>query len=425
MGSQPNGSTYSSTNGHGHQTNNESARQRAFKEFHKRTGVKPFSPDFIDSMVAIMRDPDSCLSERVTVWAKWRAWGNSSEYAVGHWDPEKTRRPFDQTDCALDLAWFEEGRPLAFVERAPEDYRAKARQPAAPERPAGVIHKTIMSRAFAKAETRGTLSSDGRKVIPPVSPPENRQPKLLDPATFKDSNQFLTWFKVADPDNFQKWQEAKTRYFEARKVARIRYREWRKPATSEAAISIDVMPLKANEEININGDGQVGRSVVLAATAPELETDRPTDRPPSTIDNSPTPEPGPPPPAEPPAPEPTAERLAEIQAAIPAALCKKLIDTPTVKLIKEIDRILAGAPVAYFAERIRQRYDTITSLGFLRKLAADAAAAWRRTSAAPPGDLVEPEKPKTPAELRREKEDAYFEEQMKNLRTKEAANGTN
>lgn len=134
-------------------------------------------------------------------------------------------------------------------------------------------------------------------------------------------------------------------------------------------------------------NGGVGRSVSSA----EPERDLPTDLPHPPVND---------------APEPQPERLTAIEAAIPPALCKKLHDTPTIGLIKEIDRRLDGAPVANFTERISERYAAINSLGLLKDLAADVGAAWRKAAASPPGESVQPEPPPrrmTKAE-RREKE---------------------
>lgn len=64
----------------------------AFLEFHERVGLQPFAPESIDSLVAVMRDPNDCLSERMFAWAKWRVWSNSSEYAASDWDRDGRRR---------------------------------------------------------------------------------------------------------------------------------------------------------------------------------------------------------------------------------------------------------------------------------------------------------------------------------------------
>jgi len=224
-------------------------RKKIGEEFHRRTGLKPFSPEFVESMVAVMRDPRSCLSERVFAWSKWRAWFNSSEHAVSDWDPA-IAKPLDQVDAALDLAWFQEGRPIEWVEGMPENYRTRAREPGTPERPPKVKDPARMSEAFTKNDGRGTVICQGRKVIPVISPRQAQPSKLRIPATFRTDKEFLTWDKLANSRKFEDWQLARKRIFEEDKLARIRYRMFKSRATSEAANLIDVMPLPntGNEE---------------------------------------------------------------------------------------------------------------------------------------------------------------------------------
>lgn len=248
-------------------------RERVFHEFHKRVGLKPFAPEFIDSLVAVMRDPKACLSERVFAWAKWRAWGNSSEYAVSDWDPGLARS-LDQLDCAVDLAWFEEGKRILWVEGAPEGFRKKAR--GGPETPRLIKDKSKISKAFSKNECRGTVHLEGHRVKPVANLPAVVEKRLTAHATFEGNQAFFKWWKVDDPGNSQAFEVAQSAYYAARKIARIAYRRYKDQATPEVGILIDV---KASPNTS-NTPPAVGRSASAPGEPQATDSiDRPNGNP--------------------------------------------------------------------------------------------------------------------------------------------------
>jgi len=76
-------------------------------------------------------------------------------------------------------------------------------------------------------------------------------------------------------------------------------------------------------------------------------------------------------------------RLREIENAITeSGLIAKFHAPPTTALLNLIERKLSDAPVQYLQERIKARYASITSLGFISHLADDVGKAWRKTERA-------------------------------------------
>lgn len=80
-------------------------------------------------------------------------------------------------------------------------------------------------------------------------------------------------------------------------------------------------------------------------------------------------------------PQRLTDRQHAIVQAIPAELLDRLHDFPTVKLLDRIDCKLAGAPLSAFAQRIAERWLTITALGILASLADDVGRAWKKAEA--------------------------------------------
>lgn len=72
------------------------------------------------------------------------------------------------------------------------------------------------------------------------------------------------------------------------------------------------------------------------------------------------------------------DRQQAIFDAIPSELLERLHDTPTPKLLDRIEQKLGSAPLQEFVERIGERWLTITSLGILPSLAADALRVWNK-----------------------------------------------
>jgi hypothetical protein len=245
--------------GEGNGTNGKT-RDRLFHEFHRQVSeghkewdwttrawapkLRPFAPYFMDELVGTMRYAP-CLSERTYAWVLWRAQGNSARWAMSDWDPAIARF-LDQTDCALDLAWFEEGRPVEWVEGMPPDYRERARKDGAPERPKGVKPRPRISEAFARNEAYGRVIHDGRKigaVISPAGPSGELPQKFGARVTFEEDETFLEWWKVTEPANFAAWVAARTAYFETRKPGRSAYSRYKNRGTSGAPHIIDVKTL--------------------------------------------------------------------------------------------------------------------------------------------------------------------------------------
>jgi hypothetical protein len=232
-------------------------RERAFHEFRKRIGtragdgkliVPAFGPEFHDSMVRVMASPPrvACLTERYWAWVRWRAWCNSSEFAVSSWDndPREPQYALDQTDAALDIWWFKHGRPAEWVEGAPRKFRDHERQ-----RKEVQHFKARISEAAAKVEARGSYKSKTGKLYAVVSPLDGDSAPKPPPAVAGSSNRylsdkdFLTWWSVAGSSNYQAFLDARSAFNEARRVARSAYREYVAQATPAAGILIDVIAL--------------------------------------------------------------------------------------------------------------------------------------------------------------------------------------
>ena len=214
------------------------ARDRAFQEFHKLAGMKPFAPEFLDSLIATMRSSE-CLTERIYAWSRWRAWANSSLFAASGWFEH--RQPLDQIDCIVDLTWFKEGKSVDWVTGAPESVRIPARE-------AAQQLKGQYSRAFAQLRFEGRLEFRDRKIYPVVSP---ASPKSNGPdaefSNWREDLEFLKYWAVAEFSNFQAREDAKRQLAEAQKllraqdrVAEAAYREYLKQATPEPPILISV-----------------------------------------------------------------------------------------------------------------------------------------------------------------------------------------
>ena len=235
------------------------ARRRTFRAFHEKVGLKPFSPEFFDSLYLTMRlGPGMiCLTEQVWAWVRWRTWGNSSERAMSGWDG--SAYGLDQTDCALDLYWFRTGKSPEYVEGAPRELRRQERQSAGVK-----AMKYRVSRAFAKVEARGHIDMIGHEIYARVSPQVIESSlKVAEPATFEKDEEFLSWWKVADACNFSEWEDSRSRYYSARKVARARYKEYRDPQLSPPPILIE--EIKSSKELK-----EETREEVLSSSSSEV-----------------------------------------------------------------------------------------------------------------------------------------------------------
>ena len=71
-------------------------------------------------------------------------------------------------------------------------------------------------------------------------------------------------------------------------------------------------------------------------------------------------------------------QYAGVFGCIPFELFDKLQDLPTPQLLATIHRNLDGAPPLALTQKIRQRWNSITSLGLLANLAADVGKAYRQ-----------------------------------------------
>ena len=221
-------------------------RDQVFREFYKQVGSKPFAPEFIDSLIAVMRATEgACWTEQVWAWQRWRSWANSSKYAVSDWNPEKAWY-LDQLDCCLDLWWFQQGRDVKWIEgqsrKAREEYRKDfRRKPEDREFPDLVGLKQSVNLAFVKLRFRGNVDFEGRKIYALVSPPAAPPiPKITRTTDFHSQDkEFLEWWKITWTTDFQEFEEARKRYNEARKIQRAAYQRYLDQQTSEAPILIE------------------------------------------------------------------------------------------------------------------------------------------------------------------------------------------
>jgi hypothetical protein len=220
-------------------------RDQVFREFYKQVGSKPFAPEFIDSLIAVMRATEgACWTEQVWAWQRWRSWANSSKYAVSDWDPDKAWH-LDQIDCCLDLWWLQQGRDVKWIEdqsrKARAEYRKEFRKtPKESLYPDLVNLKYPVNKAFASLRSRGNIDFEGHRIYSLVSPPKvSSGKKVAGTSNFSGDKKFLAWWKVAGTSDFLEFQKAQKRYIDAKKVARNAYRQWLVQATSEAPILIE------------------------------------------------------------------------------------------------------------------------------------------------------------------------------------------
>lgn len=251
----------SDRNGNGESNPTDSARKRAFGKFWHRTGLKPFGPDFHDSLVNVMRASPkvACLTERVWAWQRWRSWCNSSEYAISDW---KGGYPLDQTDCTLDIWWLKHGMSAEWVAGAPRELRADWR------RRKEVQHfKPNVNGAFATIEARGDLRFESGKSYSVVSPPADKSPSAVVGSNnrYLTDKDFLAWRAVARSDNHQQFLVVRSAFYEARKIARSDYREWLSLATGRTASPTEGDVIRPNPSGN-------GREPSAAAVSSEPRT---------------------------------------------------------------------------------------------------------------------------------------------------------
>lgn len=229
-----------------------SSRKQAFARFYDELNRQPFTPYPIDTLIRTMATAP-CLSERVYAWQLWRSFGNACMCAVSDWNP-KYAYVLDQRDCALDLAWFEEGRPLEWVEGMPRNYRERARIDGAPERPKKVKAKQRISEAFAVNDSLGRIRSEGQKLITvttkfDVKEHSVRQSTVKSPAKSGLSDPaFIEWWKVRNAQDFLAFEEAQKRYFELLKVRKAADHEFRRERISETPILIEGKNLRNNSQ---------------------------------------------------------------------------------------------------------------------------------------------------------------------------------
>jgi hypothetical protein len=260
-------------------------RDQVFREFHKQVGNKPFAPDFIDSLITVMRATEAaCWTEQVWAWQRWRSWANSSKYAVSDWNPDKAWY-LDQLDCCLDLWWLQQGRDVKWIEgqsrQSREDYRKDFRRKREEqEYPDLVALKNPINHAFSKLHSRGNLDFGGRKIYALVSPPATPpSPKITRTNDLSIKNKkFMDWWKITWTNDFQEFEEARKRYNEARQIARTAYQRYLDQGISEAPILI--------EKIIDNTSSSSDTSALEEATTtifPDIPLEEHTPPPPTTV----------------------------------------------------------------------------------------------------------------------------------------------
>jgi hypothetical protein len=367
-------------------------RAQLFKVFHQeisqgatdwdgKTVLRPFAPYFIDQLVKTMRYA-RCLSERTYAWVLWRGQGNSSRWAVSDWDPENKPYFLDQVDCALDLAWFEEGRPLEWVEGMPKDYRQRARDEGASEHPKGVKDPAQISRAFALNTACGRLLSEGHKLGAAISPDGQLSQRSTARSSFEQDPEFLKWWKAEEPHNFVSWDCARSAYLESRKVGRTAYRRYRDRASFGGGILIEV--ITPPTEGNVSQSVSTPRKGLtdLLAPAPEEAQRRETtaeeaERPSTEIRVSQSPL----------SDVPTAALNTPegLEGMLVKELGEKLPgEYPSGNLVRQVWMALDGAPIEWLRHRLRQRIKErycITSYGFALVVAEGAGRAWNARQA--------------------------------------------
>jgi hypothetical protein len=228
--------------------------------------MKPFAPEFHDSLIATMCYSE-CLTERIYAWSRWRAWANSSLFAASDWFEH--RQPLDQIDCIVDLTWFKEGKPVDWVTGAPGSVRIPARE-------AAQQLKGQYSRAFAQLRFEGRLEFRDRKIYPVISPPTSKSNASdAEFSNWRDDPGFLEYWRVAEFSNFQAREDAKRQLAQAQKllreqdrVAESAYREYRKTATSKAPILISVKVVSNTAAANGSEPETTTEPEPAAAVAP-------------------------------------------------------------------------------------------------------------------------------------------------------------
>src|SRR5262252_3434082 len=169
-------------------------RDKVFADFHRSVGLKPFGPDFLDSLAAVMKH-SACLDEAVWAWVRWRSWGNSSVHCVDHWNPRQARF-LKQLDCIVDISSLRAG--LSF-----EDLTKMTGAEREAERSSPLVDrlKSQFSRAFAAVEARGNIRFDGQKIAALVEPAEPKAKKVAGSSNFSGDKAFMEWWKVAGSSN--------------------------------------------------------------------------------------------------------------------------------------------------------------------------------------------------------------------------------
>jgi hypothetical protein len=354
-------------------------RERAFFEFHRDTGLKPFGPEFTSSLIATMRR-SRCHSERIYAWHRWRAWGNSSKYPVTHWD--KTRAALlDQIDCAVELEWFREGRTVESVINAAPEERETARKQME-------SRKGRYSRCHARLRQQGRLAFDGQRYYAVISPDATPEPAKNDSSVavtgnwndlsysfYSTDKNYLQWMGSADAPvavtgNWEALEKARNARAEAEKqirnalkAVRNDYRNYLQRATGGEPDLIVCNPLNSSN---------VSLSVCPVEEA--RQTDRQEDlRPPSPEEDQPT------------------GREAEIHELLVETLEAKLPgEVPGPTLCKRIDAKLRDAPLPLLRKRIELRLSKITSMGMVESLAHDVAKSWSARKRGPWDSPVDP-----------------------------------
>lgn len=309
------------------------SREQIFADFHARTGGQPFAPDFKVSLWKVMRDRNAGLAARTWAWVRWRASGNHSLCPVTDWNPAYAKK-LGQIDCAVDLAWLEEGQTIEWVENASADLRAAK---------AAAInwknHKSGYSHAFAENQRCGLLDIQGHTIYVCTSAPAGDPAKSCSKRATCNKNhfsldkQFLEWWKVAQPENFRAWEEAEAARREAREVAQNSYREWLDQATP------------AGPSLYVNTDKNSGSED--SSIVPKVESSSSSGRGPEEEEDFPLPTESEPEPE--PIPEPAfdaAAGFAELQAEYPPGridvAASRAAYRDTVKTAAEHTRLMEG-----------------------------------------------------------------------------------
>jgi hypothetical protein len=151
-----------------------------------------------------------------------------------------------QLDCAIDLLWFEEGRPVEDIATASQEMRDQ-------EHDRARLRKDTLARAFRKVQDRGQIDITGRQIYLLEAPPDRDKGALVAGSRdyhrdrFDKDPEFIKSLTDLGSRDYEEWIEARTRYLEVRNRLRSRYKKWRDPATNGERIIIDVIPTN-NEE---------------------------------------------------------------------------------------------------------------------------------------------------------------------------------